>query len=405
MLAVGARVRARRPGRGGGQALPGGARGGRVGCRRGKTEGPDRRTAPVRPSEGGTASVSAAARDLERCRRPRRLVSYGHARSQLGLGGQLVPVFREIVAGVPDLGRYLTLGELEHSTDLLRRRASRDRGLVTGRFACRAPAALSRDPRRPPAGALSSACRTPKSPSAPLRSSTCCRCSPMASPPSSASTSPSSRRGTPTRRCSTSPGSTSPTDLTGFLLRVYRPPLQRPVRVDVPGELQALRLHAAPSGGGGGDEGHRPPSARLLYAAAQLDVQRRVLLPVGGGRAASGRPHRRHGGGGLPPDCGEPEMPYLRSWRPGSSAGSASPRTTSSTRPTGPTPRSSSTFGTSSDDYAETMWDCFTLVSEVPLLHQSPHRRPEPRRAHPSRGQAPRPRGPGTAGAGCTNAT
>jgi hypothetical protein len=34
-------------------------------------------------------------------------------------GVSLFPCFDEIVAGVPDLGRYLTLGKLEHSTDLL----------------------------------------------------------------------------------------------------------------------------------------------------------------------------------------------------------------------------------------------------------------------------------------------
>ena len=34
-------------------------------------------------------------------------------------GVSLFPCFGEIVAGVPDLGRSLTLGELEHSTDLL----------------------------------------------------------------------------------------------------------------------------------------------------------------------------------------------------------------------------------------------------------------------------------------------
>jgi hypothetical protein len=34
-------------------------------------------------------------------------------------GVSLFPCFGEIVAGVPDLGCYLTLGELEHCTDLL----------------------------------------------------------------------------------------------------------------------------------------------------------------------------------------------------------------------------------------------------------------------------------------------
>ena len=81
---------------------------------------------------------------------------------------------------------------------------------------------------------------------------------------------------------------------------------------------------------------------------------------------------------GLPPHCGEPEMPYLQTCRTASSAPSVWPTTTTTTTPTAPTPRRSSPSGTSSDAYAEAIWDCFTLVAETPHFTS---------RASPTRGR------------------
>ena len=154
-----------------------------------------------------------------------------------------------------------------------------------------------------------------------------------------------------------------PYDLTGFLLRVYRPPLHDQVRVDVPDELQTLRLHTASAGGGGGDEGHRPPPARLLHAAAQLHV--RLVLPsprrTRSSRTTSPPSWRRQ----VCRPTATAGVPYLRQLAPGIFRGFGLAEDYEFYEAYGADPAVVLDFGTSSDDYAEAMWDCFTLVSEV----------------------------------------
>ena len=208
----------------------------------------------------------------------------------------MFPCFGEIVGGVPALERYLSLGRARAVHRPSGRRSSRDRSVVSRRVARRSPAALSRDPRRPAAGAPRRA--------APPRGA---RGDAGARVPAAPARRRPGRRarlqllGDQGRRPGRDPAQRA---VVRRAVRPHRLPAARlpagaarPVRVDVPGQLQALRVHAAAAGGGGGDERHRPPPARLLHAAAQLHLQRRVLLPVGGGRPAAGRAHRRHGGG------------------------------------------------------------------------------------------------------------
>ena len=61
-------------------------------------------------------------------------------------------------------------------------------------------------------------------------------------------------------------------------------------------------------------------------------------------------------------------MPYLRRLAPGIFRGFGLAEDYEFYEAYGADPAVVLTFGTSSDDYAEAMWDCFTLVSEVPYF-------------------------------------
>ena len=111
-----------------------------------------------------------------------------------------------------------------------------------------------------------------------------------------------------------------PYDLAGFLLRVYRPPLHDQFEWTFPVELQALRVHAAAAGGAAVMEvvGRRPLdfymplhnsdfSGAYFYLSAEDEALQDELAAV---MAAAG----------LPPHCGEPEVPYLRTLAPTASS-------------------------------------------------------------------------------------
>ena len=255
----------------------------------------------------------------------------------------MFPCLDEIVAGVPDRRAYLTAGRARGVHRPARRRASRDRSVVARRVARRATdSVVSRSPaarcRR-----FSSACRTPRSRSARSLSSICFRCLPTVSPRSWATASPWSRPAIPTRHCSTSPGSTQPYDLTGFLLRVYRPPLHDQFEWTFPVSYKRYAFTRPLPEAAAVMKVDRSTPARLLHAAAQQQLQRRVLLPLRRGRRAAAAARRRHGGGrsasalrrargALSAHAGAGRLPRLR----------ARATTTSSTMPTAPTRPSSS---------------------------------------------------------------
>ncbi len=71
---------------------------------------------------------------------------------------------------------------------------------------------------------------------------------------------------------------------------------------------------------------------------------------------------------GLPVHCGEPEMPYLKSFRDGIFAAFDLRDDYEYFERYGVEPAAAIQGGTSSDSYAQSVWGCFTLVSEVPYF-------------------------------------
>ncbi len=159
-----------------------------------------------------------------------------------------------------------------------------------------------------------------------------------------------------------------PCDLAGFLLRTYRPALHDQFEWTFPVEYKRYAFT-------------RP----LPEAAAVMQViGRRPLdfyMPLhnadfsGAHFYLSGEDPELQGqlasvmaAAGLPPDCGEPEMPYLRELAPGAFRASGLADDYEFYATYGEDPTAILDFGTSSDDYAGAMWDCFTPVAEVPCF-------------------------------------
>ncbi len=159
-----------------------------------------------------------------------------------------------------------------------------------------------------------------------------------------------------------------PYDLTGFLLRAYRPPLHDQFEWTFPVSYKRYTFT-------------RP----LPEAAAVMEViGRRPLdfyMPLHNSNfsgayyylsAEDGRLQDElaavMAAAGLPPDCGEPEMPYLRQLAPGIFRAFSLADDYEFYEAYGADPAVVLTSGTSSDAYAEAMWDCFTLVAEVPCF-------------------------------------
>ena len=159
-----------------------------------------------------------------------------------------------------------------------------------------------------------------------------------------------------------------PYDLIGFLLRVYRPPLHDQFEWTFPMSYKRYAFTRPLPEAAAVIKviGRRPLDFYMplhnstfsgaYYYLSEEDAQLQDDLTAVMAAA------------GLPPDCGEPEMPYLRQLAPGIFRAFGLAEDYEFYEAYGADPAVVLDFGTSSDDYAEAMWDCFTLVSEVPYF-------------------------------------
>ena len=185
-----------------------------------------------------------------------------------------------------------------------------------------------------------------------------------------------------------------PYDLTGFLLRVYRPPLHDQFEWTFPVSYKRYAFTRPLPEAAAVMEviGRRPLdfymplhnstfSGAYYYLSAEDARLQDELAAV---MAAAG----------LPPDCGEPEMPYLRH------AGARHlPRLQPRRRLRVLRGLRRRPGGRPHLRHVERRLrrggvGLLHAGERGAVLHQPEHRRPEPRGAHAARGQAPRPRGP-----------
>ena len=159
-----------------------------------------------------------------------------------------------------------------------------------------------------------------------------------------------------------------PYDLAGFLLRVYRPPLHDQFEWTFPFSYKRYAFtRALPEAAAVAQViGRRPLdlymplhnstfSGAYFYLSAEDARLQEQLAEI---MAAAG----------LPPHCGEPEVPYLRTLAPGIFHSFTLADDYDYYEAYGADPAVVLTSGTSSDAYAEAVWDCFTLVAEVPYF-------------------------------------
>jgi len=157
-----------------------------------------------------------------------------------------------------------------------------------------------------------------------------------------------------------------PYDLAGYLLRAYRPPLRDQFEWTFPVEYKRYAFTRPLPEAAAVMEviGRRPldfymslhnagfSGAYFYLSSADTRLQEelaRVLTAAG-----------------LPPDCGEPEMPYMQKLGPGIYRNISLADDYEFYASYGADPAAVLGSGTSSDAYAEAMWDCFTFVAEVP---------------------------------------
>ena len=159
-----------------------------------------------------------------------------------------------------------------------------------------------------------------------------------------------------------------PYDLAGFLLRAYRPPLADQFEWTFPVEYKRYGFtRPLPEARAVMEVVHRRPldlymglhnanfSGAYFYISHEDDVLQRQLAAV---MTAAG----------LPPHCGEPEAPYLQTLAEGVFRSFTLADDYDYYEAYGADPAVLLTCGTSSDAYAESVWDCFTLVAEVPYF-------------------------------------
>ncbi len=157
-----------------------------------------------------------------------------------------------------------------------------------------------------------------------------------------------------------------PYDLPGYLLRAYRPPIQDQFEWTFPVEYKRYTFtRPLPEAAAVMKVIDRRPldfymplhnanfSGVYFYLSADDAQLREELAAV---LAAAG----------LPPDRGEPEMPYMRELGPGIFRDISVVDDYEYYAAYGADPAAVLTFGTSSDAYAKALWDCFTFVAEVP---------------------------------------
>jgi hypothetical protein len=159
-----------------------------------------------------------------------------------------------------------------------------------------------------------------------------------------------------------------PRDIAGFLLRQYRPPFVEQFEWTFPIEYKNYAFT-------------KPlPEARAVMAVvdrAPLDLYMGLHNAYGSGgyfyvtdddRALNDDLAAVLEAAGLPPHCGEPEMPYLTAFRDGVFEAFDLTDDYEYYERYGVEPAAALQGGTSSDSYAAARWDCFTLVAEVPYF-------------------------------------
>jgi hypothetical protein len=277
------------------------------------------------------------------------------------------PCFDEIVGGVPALERYLTLGELEHSTDRLAAAHPEIEVWTPGVSRAGRPLRCLEIPGGP-LQALLVALPHPEEPVGALALEYLL---PLLADGLAAELGFSFsviKAGDPDATLLNEPWFDEPYDLTGFLLRVYRPPLHDQFEWTFPVSYKRYAFTRPLPEAAAVMEvvGRRPLdfymplhnstfSGAYYYLSAE-DAQ--LQDELAGVMAASG----------LPPHCGEPEVPYLRTLAPGIFRSFTLADDYDFYEAYGADPAVVLTSGTSSDAYAEAVWDCFTLVSEVPCF-------------------------------------
>lgn len=279
----------------------------------------------------------------------------------------MFPCFDEIVGGVPALERYLSLAELERSTDRLA--AAHPEIEVWAPGASRAGRPLHC--LEIPGGPLQALLVALPHPEEPVGALALEYLLPLLADGLAAELGFNFsiiKAGDPDATLLNEPWFDEPHDLTGFLLRVYRPAPQDQFEWTFPVSYKryAFTRPLPEAAAVMNVIGRRPLdfymplhnstfSGAYYYLSAEDARLQDELAAV---TAAAG----------LPPDCGEPEMPYLRRLAPGIFRGFGLAEDYEFYEAYGADPAVVLTFGTSSDDYAEAMWDCFTLVSEVPYF-------------------------------------
>jgi hypothetical protein len=159
-----------------------------------------------------------------------------------------------------------------------------------------------------------------------------------------------------------------PYDLAGFLLRAYRPPLADQFEWTFPMEYKRYSFtRPLPEACAVMKAVHRRPldlymglhnsnfSGAYFYLSGEDAALQEELAAV---MAAAG----------LPPHCGEPEVPYLKTLADGVFRAFSLSDDYDYYEKYGADPAVLLTGGTSSDAYAEAVWGCFTLVAEVPYF-------------------------------------
>jgi len=164
------------------------------------------------------------------------------------------------------------------------------------------------------------------------------------------------------------PWFSEPYDLAGFLLRVFRPPLHDQFEWTFPFSYKryAFTRPLPEAAAVARVVGRRPLdfymamhnstfSGAYFYLSAEDGPLQRELAAI---MAAAE----------LPPHCGEPEVPYLHAFAPGVFRAFTLAEDYDYYEAYGADPAVVLTSGTSSDAYAESVWGCFTLVAEVPFF-------------------------------------
>lgn len=159
-----------------------------------------------------------------------------------------------------------------------------------------------------------------------------------------------------------------PYDLAGFILRAYRPAFIDQFEWTFPVEYKRYAFtKPLPEARAVMEVVHRQPvdfymclhntnfGGAYFYLSEEDEALQLELTAVM--RAA-----------GIPPHCGEPEMPYLRTYADGIFAAFALADDYDYYEAYGVDPAAAMNSGTSSDGYAQSVWDCSTLVAEVPYF-------------------------------------